>query len=157
VLPIRVILHPTDFSDRAGNAFHLACALARDYRARLIVLHVAEPTFLYGEGFLPPDSEATSQEAWENLSRLQSPDNSVRVERRFESGDPATEILRLAQEVGADLIVMGTHGRTWLGRLFRDSVAEQVLRHAICPVLTMTMPFPEKTPVEAPVQGTATA
>jgi universal stress protein A len=57
-------------------------------------------------------------------------------------GDPAEMILRVAEEVHADLIVMGTHGRTGLSRLLMGSVAEQVVRRAPCPVLTMKAPFP---------------
>jgi nucleotide-binding universal stress UspA family protein len=55
-------------------------------------------------------------------------------------GDPAAEIIRAAQETGAELIVMGTHGRTGLQRLLMGSVAEQVLRKASCPVLTVKAP-----------------
>ena len=61
----------------------------------------------------------------------------------MKEGDPATEILQFAQQIKCDLIVMGTHGRTGLGRLFLGSVAEQVLRKAPCAVLTV------KTPVAA--------
>jgi nucleotide-binding universal stress UspA family protein len=143
MLPIQTILHPTDFSDRSGNAFQLACALTRDYGARLVVLHVSvPPTVVYGEGILPPDPEVLRQEAKEQLDRLQAPQADVRAERRLEEGDPATEVLRVAQEIGANLIVMGTHGRTGLGRLLMGSVAEQVVRKATCPVLTVTTPFP---------------
>ena len=59
------------------------------------------------------------------------------LEHRLEEGDPATMILNVAQETGAGLIVMGTHGRTGLERLLMGSVAEQVMRKAPCPVLTM--------------------
>jgi len=61
----------------------------------------------------------------------------VCVEHRLGEGDPATVILEVAEETGAGLIVMGTHGRTGLGRLVMGSVAEQVLRTAPCPVLTV--------------------
>jgi universal stress protein A len=144
MLPIHSILHPTDFSERSGYALHLACALARDYGARLVVLHVATPpTSIYGEGILPPDPQLLSQEAKAQLERLEVPGANVRAERRFEEGDAATEILRVAQEIHAGLIVMGTHGRTGLGRLVMGSVAEQVVRKASCPVLTVKTPFPD--------------
>jgi universal stress protein A len=147
MLPIQTILHPTDFSERSGYAFQLACALARDYGARLVVLHVATPpTIVYGEGVLPPDPQLLSQEAKEQLNQLEVPDSNVRAERRYEEGDPATTILRAAQEIHADLIVMGTHGRTGLGRLLMGSVAEQVVRKAPCPVLTVKTPLPEAAP-----------
>jgi nucleotide-binding universal stress UspA family protein len=76
------------------------------------------------------------------LNRLRAPDARVRVEHRLEEGDTATQILRVAQETGCDMIVLGTHGRTGLGRLLMGSVAEQVLRMAPCPVLTVRAPFP---------------
>jgi nucleotide-binding universal stress UspA family protein len=147
MLAVHTILHPTDFSDRSRYAFWLACALARDYSARLIVLHVAEtPPVIYGEGILPPDPVELRAAAQGRLDRLQVPHADVRAERRLEQGDTVTEILHVAQEVPADLIVMGTHGRTGLGRLLMGSVAEQVVRRAACPVLTVKAPFPETAP-----------
>src|SRR5262245_52714515 len=113
MLPIHTVLHPTDFSDRAGNALHVACALARDYGARLILLHVvAPPTVAYGEGVIPPDPELIFREAKERFDRLEVPDANVRAERKIVEGDPVTEILRVAQEINTNLIVLGTHGRT---------------------------------------------
>jgi nucleotide-binding universal stress UspA family protein len=147
VLPIHTILYPTDFSDRSEYAFPLACALARDYGARLVILHVAPaPTIIYAEGVIPPDPEAASREARERLNRLTVPDADVRAERRLEEGTPAAEILRVAQQIHADLIVLGTHGRTGLTRLLMGSVAEQVVRQAPCPVLTLTAPFAAPPP-----------
>ena len=144
MLPIHVILCPTDFSERSRSALHLACVLARDYGARLVVLHVAvAPTVVYGEGLVPPDTDLLLQEAQEELNRLEVPNADIRAERRLEQGDPAVETLRVALEIGANLIVMGTHGRTGLGRLLLGSVAEQVMRQAACPVLTIKTPFPE--------------
>jgi nucleotide-binding universal stress UspA family protein len=64
------------------------------------------------------------------------------VETRLERGDPASEILRTADEFGADLIVMGTHGRSGLGRLLMGSVAEAVLREAPSPVLIARSALP---------------
>lgn len=147
MLPIHTILHPTDFSERSEHALQLASALARDYGARLVVLHVATPpTIVYGEGILPPEPEILFQEARDHLNRLEVSDAKIRAERRFEVGDPATEVLRVAQEINANLIVMGTHGRTGLGRLLMGSVAEQVVRRASCPVLTVKTPLPETAP-----------
>jgi nucleotide-binding universal stress UspA family protein len=147
VTPIQTILHPTDFSDRSENAFQLACALTRDYGARLVVVHVLiTPTIARGVGVIPPDPAFLHQEALEQLNRLQPPHNLVRAERRLEEGDPATQILRVAREIGANLIVMGTHGRAGVRRLLMGSVAEQVVRKAPCAVLTVTAPFPGATP-----------
>ena len=141
MLPVHTILHPTDFSEPSANALGLACALARDYGARLIALHVTHnPPIFAGEGLVPPGSEEIRAEADAQLRQLAPPQDDVRVEHRLEDGDPAGEILRVATEVGASLIVMGTHGRTGFGRLLMGSVAEQVVRRATCPVVTVTRP-----------------
>jgi nucleotide-binding universal stress UspA family protein len=156
MLAIKTLLHPTDFSERSTYAFHLACALARDYGARLVLLHVTTtPTIGYGEGLLPPDPELFVQEAREQLHRLAVPDGNVRAEHRLEEGEPVTEILRVAQEIHADLIVLGTHGRAGLGRLLMGSVAEQVVRKATCPVLTVKVPQPQLLPSAEPHPATA--
>jgi universal stress protein A len=146
--PLHTILHPTDFSERSEAALHLACALARDYVARLVVLHVAtQPPLVYGEGMLPPDADEYLAYAKEQLDQLQVPTDNVRAERRLETGDPATEVLRVAKQIKADLIVIGTHGRTGLNRLLMGSTAEQIVRRASCPVLTLKTPLVESATV----------
>ena len=143
MLSIRTILHPTDFSERSEYAFHAACALARDYGARLLVLHVgAAPLVGYGVGVVPPEPERYQEELREKLRKLRVEDPRVQVEHRLiMGGDAAGEILRVAAEAKGDLIVMGTHGWTGLGRVLMGSVAEQVVRKAACPVLTVRAPF----------------
>ncbi len=141
MLALQTILHPTDFSDRSDYAFRLACSLARDYNAHLVIVHVlAPPVIGYGEGVIPPEPDLMRAEARHQLASLAAP-SELRVERQVIEGDPVTEILQVADEVDADLIVMGTHGRTGMGRFFMGSIAEQVLRRASCPVLTLKMPF----------------
>jgi nucleotide-binding universal stress UspA family protein len=143
MLPIHTILHPTDFSDHSGVAFRLACALARDYSARLVVLHVSSPPVLiYGEGVIPPQPVDYQDRLEEELHQLQAPDPTIRTDHKMREGDPVDEILAVAEQARADLIVMGTHGRTGLGRLLMGSVAEKVVRRAACPVLTVRSPFP---------------
>jgi nucleotide-binding universal stress UspA family protein len=144
MLSIHTILHPTDFSPPSGAAFQVACALARDYAARLVLLHVKPPEMMYaGEGYvLPPDPEAVRKELQDELARLRPPDLALRVERLLKEGDAVREILHAAKEVHADLIVLGTHGRTGVGRLLMGSVGEAVLRKAPCPVLTVKAPLP---------------
>jgi len=154
MLPIHAILQPTDFSQHSEYAHEVACALAHDYGARLMILHVAPTMMVYGQGVIPPDPEVVSQEAQAQLERLKAPNDSVQVKRRLEKGDPATEIVGVAEEIGADLIVMGTHGRTGLSRLLMGSVAEQVMRKACCPVLTVKAPFPALADESTPVEGT---
>jgi nucleotide-binding universal stress UspA family protein len=141
MLPIKSILHPTDFSPQADYAYRLACALARDYSARLIVMHVKMlPTVAYGEfAALPPEPEETMENLKERLMELKPRDCAV--EYVLTEGVPAEEIVNVARDKQCDLILMGTHGRTGLGRLLMGSVAELVVRRASCPVLTVKTPF----------------
>jgi nucleotide-binding universal stress UspA family protein len=147
VLPIRKILHATDYSEQARAAFDLACALARDFGAELVVCHVSPPPIIAsGEGVLVdfPTGEAEQMEG--RLKHIQSDDPQVRVTHQLLRGDAAKEILRLAGDTKADLIVMGTHGRSGIGRLVLGSVAEAVMRKAPCPVVTVKAPRPAEVP-----------
>jgi len=146
MLAIRTILHATDFSPSSRAAFAVACSLARDYAAHLLVFHAypAPLADLGGYQLVPPvPEESTRHEAEERLYRMDSPFAEVSIEHLLSEGDAAAEILRLAEEIPCDLIVMGTHGRSGVGRLLMGSVAEAVLRKAPCPVLTVRNPVPE--------------
>jgi nucleotide-binding universal stress UspA family protein len=139
--PIKTILHPTDFSNCSQDSFQFACSLARDHGARLVVLHVTALPDLAYQGYGTPGSPLLAKEyrakVRQDLETLQPPDPQLGFERRLEEGDPVTEILRVAAEIDASLIVMGTHGQTGLQHLLMGSVAEQVVRKAPCPVLTL--------------------
>jgi nucleotide-binding universal stress UspA family protein len=145
---IRTILHPTDFSDRSAPAFALACSLARDHGARVIILHVIPPPGSHAEVIARQEPNSYRAEASDRLYRVRAPDGTVDLDHRLSDGDPGAEILRVAEDEGCDLIVMGTHGRTGLPRLLTGSVAEEVVRRAPCPMLTVKAPFPE--PATAP-------
>jgi nucleotide-binding universal stress UspA family protein len=134
----QTILHPTDFSEPAGAAFRLACSLAREHGARLVVAHVLAPVISIPEleGMLLAPEEYRDDLA-ARLRQVKPEDPAVCVEHRLLEGDPARETVRLALELKCDLIVLGTHGRTGLARLVLGSVAEHVLRLAPCPVLTV--------------------
>jgi nucleotide-binding universal stress UspA family protein len=143
VLAIRRLLHPTDFSDPSRPAFELACALARDYGAELVVLHVAPPPAAgVVEGITVELPTGWEEETRTRLEKIRPADPRVPVVHRLEQGDAVREILRVAAAVRADLIVMGTHGRGGLSRLLVGSVAEIVMRNAPCPVLTVRAPLP---------------
>jgi universal stress protein A len=145
MFPVATILHPTDFSEASEFAFRLACALARDYNARLVLLHVAQPPILvYGESVLVVEPGAELEEAKKKLRHLEALACNLRVESQVMEGDPVDLILRAAEETHSDVIVMGTHGRTALTRLLLGSVAEAVLRKAACPVLTAKVSAPLK-------------
>jgi nucleotide-binding universal stress UspA family protein/uncharacterized protein (DUF2267 family) len=138
MLPIRTILHPTDFSDCSRHAGEFAVNLAKDYRARLVLVHVVEPPIYSSEVALalpdPTSLRATAEAALSDLARSYSGQFCDKV---VAIGFAATEIIRVAAETRSDLIVMGTHGRTGLGRLVMGSVAEEVIRRAPCPVLAL--------------------
>jgi nucleotide-binding universal stress UspA family protein len=143
MLPVKTILHATDFSQNSAFAFRLACALARDYGARLVILHAAEPSLgLYSQGVYLPAPEGSLEALHDQLLQLQPHDSGIVTEHRLEEGEPVPMILMVAKEIGADVIVLGTHGRTGLGRFLMGSVAEQVVRKAPCPVLTVKHPLP---------------
>lgn len=146
-VPVQTILHPTDFSDRCAEAFRVACSLAKDHAARVIVVHVPEPDPApIGMAPLPPPPEGHRGGLEERLSRFQLSAPEIRVEGHVEEGEPATAIVSAAQVTKSDLIVMGTHGRSGLGRLLMGSVAESVLRTASCPVVTVKTPDAEARP-----------
>ncbi len=140
MLTFRTILHPTDFSEQSAHAFRVACSLARDHKAKLLVLHVAPPPLTHGEVVARRAPDGYDEQLRDELRRLEPQVPGVDIERRLDHGDPVTVILDVAQEVPCDLIVMGTHGRTGVGRLLMGSVAEKVLRKAQCPVMTVKGP-----------------
>ena len=145
--PIRVVLFPTDFSEYSAVAFHLACSLAAHYRAKLAILHVQEPPFNVGELIMPliPDTEAERKQLEETLRAVQPSNPSFAVEHHLLYGRAADQIIQASEKLGADVIVMGTHGRSGLSRALMGSVAAEVVRKAPCPVLTIKLPRPAST------------
>jgi nucleotide-binding universal stress UspA family protein len=139
---LRTILCGTDFSRESECAVEVAGALARDHGARLIVLHVLPPPV---PGKVPVYLEDRDQ-VMEDLRALRPPDPDVVEEHLTAAGSPAERILAAAAQTRANLIVLGTHGRTGLRRMILGSVAEQVVRRAACPVLTVKVPPPAGVP-----------
>lgn len=132
------ILFPTDFSTAGQTALELATSLARDRDAKLLIVHVEEPPVAYGGGelyygVLEPDR----QELQKMLAEVVPTDPAVGYEHRLVLGPPASAIVQIAEKEACDLIVMPTHGRTGLMRMLMGSVAEEVVRKAKCPVLTI--------------------
>jgi len=147
----KTILVPHDFSSSANHA----CAVARDeaktHGARVILVHVIDLPYQ-----MVPESAMVSGEAIEPISmkeyaargaekhlddiaaRLAK--DGVTPQKFLRFGRPHDEIVKLAEELKADLIVMGTHGRTGLAHLLVGSVAERVVRTSKCPVLTVPQP-----------------
>lgn len=124
----------------------------------MILLHVIHPPIIaYGEGVLPPDPELLVREAEERMSELVARCEGVTVEKHIEEGDAESMILSYAEECHADLIVMGTHGRTGVRRMLMGSVAEQVERRAGCPVLMVSSAFPAGATAAHPAMAAAPA
>jgi nucleotide-binding universal stress UspA family protein len=142
---IRRILHPTDFSSASRAAFDRALAMCRDSRAELVILHALTPIVpMMGEGYVPPQTyeaidAAARQGAQRKLDALVSRARKARVRVRglVVEGSAHERIVRAAKRLRADLIVMGTHGRSGLARLFVGSVASRVVSAASCPVMTV--------------------
>lgn len=141
---IRQILLPTDFSDFAAAATQYACELAIKFDAELHLLHTLEthpaaaPEF--GMGLALPRYVRESRAAAEkSLAGVLDPQWSAgrTVTLAVLEGSPKAEIVRYARNKNIDLIVLSTHGRTGLAHAILGSVAENVVRMAPCPVLTI--------------------
>jgi nucleotide-binding universal stress UspA family protein len=153
---LTTILHATDFSGLAANAFHAAFALATAHRARLILLYVKQPQeTIQGEfGLMPPEPEPSDSEILDRLSEQLPRDSPVQVERLVVHGMAVPTIVQVAKENNCDLIVMGTHGRKGLGRLFHVNVADSVIREAPCPVLALRSAETEAEPGVTDLENT---
>jgi universal stress protein A len=138
----KTILVPTDFSPASARALEYAQLVAARFSASLHLLHVAEdPVAAVGpEAYvvdLPALREQVVQDAERRLTQVAAPLSGVTVTTEVLIGSPARTIAKIAADRGADLIVMGTHGRGGLAHLLLGSVAERVIRMAPCPVLTV--------------------
>jgi len=123
-----------DCDQNSATALRFACKLL-ELGGRLYLLHVVPEADHPGFEQYPPISEL-AQRNLDNFARQQIGDQIVR-KLLVHAGDPAAVTVRLAEEIGADLIVMATHGHKGFVRIVLGSVAEQVLRDAKCPVLTL--------------------
>lgn len=128
---------PTDFSDPSNEAIETAISFAQISAGTLDLVHVARETPAYRFAVLPLDSGGELARASDGLAAAETRVRDPRI--AYESatlvGCPEVEIARRARETSADLIVMGTHGRSGLAHALLGSVAEKVVRHAPCPIL----------------------
>ena len=145
-MAIRRILVPTDFSEGSLQALDYAIDFAKPMRAKLTIVFVLEPIQFASPGDLYAPSANLAmllveqrQAAQEGLARLQRDLKKRRIDAGtiLKEGLAYDEILTAAAESRADLIIMATHGRTGVAHLFLGSVAEKVVRHSPCPVLTV--------------------
>jgi nucleotide-binding universal stress UspA family protein len=142
VIEMKRVLCPTDLSDVSVRAFDYAAAVAGWYGARLTVLHVVAPlpamVGVSGAMLPPPPPEPEDyRSALERFVADRAPTGIRPVETVIATGNPAARVVECAEETGADLVVVGTHGRHGLPRWLLGSVAEQLLRASPCPVLAV--------------------
>ena len=149
---IKKILFATDFSENSKWALTYALSFAQKFDARLYILHVIQqpsyPLGMYAEiyfdamdKFKRNISEVTAKEM-KNLCEVELK-GLTNYESLIINGIPFIEIIRTAKEKEADLIVVGTHGRTGLDHVLFGSTAEKVVRKASCPVLSVRLPGKE--------------
>jgi nucleotide-binding universal stress UspA family protein len=148
-MDVRSIIVPTDFSECARHAAPVAASLARLLGAAVVCVHVVEPV-VQPAGWTPVGEPMPAADLGERLEETAARDLPVfseseefaglEVEDVIVRGEPAAEIVRVAEERGAGLIVISSRGRTGLGRILFGSTAESVVRHARCPVLVVKPP-----------------
>ena len=148
LLHLGKILVPTDSSPPAEKAAHYAAQMAEQFGAEVILLHVIEPMYPYPvvgmTGMpvdVPPDPNVAQKPATEKALERQGEalrqGRSFRTRTEVRVGKAYDEIVRMAGEANADLIVIGTHGYRGVKHFFLGSTAEKVVRHAPCPVLVV--------------------
>ena len=151
-MQIKTILFPTDFSHGARAAMDHAISLAKDYEATLILLYVIQdisiaewyiPSSLSVASLLEDMEKSASQEMEKWIAEVSG--RVKNVERIVTRGVPFVEIIKTAKDKNADLIVIGTHGRTGIDHMLFGSTAEKVVRKASCPVLTVRIAGKEFT------------
>ena len=145
------ILTPTDFSDDSKLALGYAVELAQKFSAEIVVVHVDQPLAPVMVSELNPGLDVNTmnriaeeqrllalRELDQTTARLR--EQGLKARSLMRVGAPFLEIINTAASENADLIVMGTHGRSGLAHVLMGSVAERVVRKAPCPVLTIRHP-----------------
>ncbi len=141
----RRVLYPSDLSPGGELAFEEALDAAKRDDAELMMLHVVEPIPPLADGMYVAtklerraEAERLARETFEELLG-RAKDHEVAAGDWLAEGVPAEEIVRFAEDKRVDLIVMSTHGRTGVRRLFLGSVAARVAATAPCPVMIVRM------------------
>jgi len=148
MLPIKKICCPTDFSEPSQEALRSACELAAHFGAELVLVHVVTPIPVIPihddpTSFnLPLYEKEMEQSAVKSLKKMQQEKIQQGIQSRTVviQGDPATQIVSLADSDNIDLIIIATHGFTGWRKFMFGSVTEKVIRFANCPVLSIRVP-----------------
>ncbi len=151
-----IILHPTDFSEDSERAFQLACSVARDQFASMVVVHVLPP-----EAF--PDRQSDNvaideklpvvRECHEHFCRMKAEAGEIPISFRIVRGYSVGAILNVAYEENADLIVIASHHHCRFHLQVHGSVAEGLLRQTHCPVLVLRHPAASPSPPTLPLDA----
>jgi len=157
VFQLKKILVPVDFSECSLKALQYAVAFARQFGAELSLLHVVEaylPVPEMGAVDVALIQSQMREAAEKELEKLrQSLDAEVSPKAVLRLGNPYLETIRAAKELDTDVIILSTHGRTGLAHVFMGSIAENVVRHAPCPVLVVREQEHEFVPALTPKPG----
>lgn len=150
-IALKNVLFATDFSPVSEVALLYAESVARRYGSKLIVAHVISPL---ETRMVPPEGWGACQQALEDAANVQMGDLELRLRRlphecALRHGLVWDAVADLIEEKAADLVVLGTHGRSGLDRLLIGSVAEEVFRQAPCPVMTIGPKVAAQAPEEA--------
>ena len=140
------ILVPTDFSNYADNALRQAVDIAKQYHAKVFLLHVIGDhirqcieDYCLSDAVVKEIERDSMMASLDNLkkeiNRLSDDSSDVEISSYVKRGVPSEEVLREQEEKDIDLIVMASHGRTGISRILIGSVAEKVMRGAKCPVM----------------------
>ena len=155
---IKRILVPVDFSDCSKKALAYAVPFAKQFGAEIVIAYVIQPCIPVPEARAVDTNALLAQMRESGKSELEklrrSITDDVKIVTLLRTGHPAEEIVKGAAEIDADLILLSTHGRTGLGRMFFGSVAEHVTRYATCPVLIVREREHEFVDVPARDNGT---
>ena len=160
MIALKNILVPHDFSETSEAAMRYGIELARLFGANLHILHVSDKARFEMATEFPLGLDMSLEEAIrERLSKIMARREQLDLKPTFLvlSGAPAVEIVRYASDHAINLIVMGTHGRGAVAHALMGSVAERVVRHAPCPVLTVRHPEREFVMPFATVAGQTTS
>lgn len=133
---IRQILCPVDFEDPIESANRFASLLAKTFEANICYLYCGHPEVVFGKKEFD-EFKREEEEDMQKLRTIKPKCRGIEAEYKVEFGPAAECIVDFASENNFDLIVIGTHGRRGVGRMFMGSVAEDVIRNADCPVVAI--------------------
>lgn len=149
VYPYRSILTPIEFDDPSLMALHLAKQIAADHDATVHLLHVAKKLPAFGESDISEDEHSSAEEKARAMLTAIAKQHLTGGKYKIHTASAsvralAKAIVLVVTEVNADLVVLNTHGRRGLSRFILGNVAEEVVRTAPCPVLTLNPAAQEK-------------